>query len=122
MASKRGSVCNPYQRRNNKISTCAVDDAQWSGHILSHEIGHALGMGHDMETNPLMWIEGEKGTNHLKRGCNMKGEMSYITDGKYPPPQWSVCSRTDFHDYVDWMTGPWSNNVWCLQEAPDACQ
>jgi len=115
-----GVVCNPtYKLKGNQMSMFGFDDDKWTGQIMAHEIGHALGMGHDVEVNPLNDYEKKLATNHLKRGCTFQGQMSYITDGNYPPLEWSICSSTDFHyyyDYIKWFHG------WCLKEAPDACQ
>ena len=119
-AYSMGVVCNPnYKYKGNQMSMFGFDDEKWTGQIMAHEIGHALGMGHDVETNPLNDYEKNLATNHLKRGCTFKGEESYITNGKYPPREWSVCSATDFHYYYDYIKWFWG---WCLQEAPDACQ
>ena len=69
--------------------------------VLSHEIGHNIGMEHDHYAP------------HKASGCDKTGIMSY---GNHPM-QWSACSKADFEaHYLKYK------EHWCMEEDEDACK
>ena len=65
--------------------------------IVTHEMGHNLGMLHDFDVT------------HNGKGCNGQGFMSYT----YSLYQWSTCSKEDFLAHYNQIVAS-SSNSWCL--------
>ena len=111
-----GQICRS-QENSVTISEYQKSSASLAG-IIAHEIGHNLGMYHDFDTKPY---------NHLGRGCNGHGFLSY---GRHPL-EWSACSRDDFITHYRFVTQGHPKipaairkrtaKPWCLDPLPSAC-
>ena len=76
-----------------------------AGGLLSHEIGHNLGMYHDFSTTHGGTGFSENSTN----SCNNQGIMSY----NEKRDKWSSCSVKDFKGHYNYMKSE-NNGDWCL--------
>ena len=73
--------------------------------VMSHEIGHNLGMKHDFD-------ESHGGDSSA---CNGEGLMSYGTK----PQKWSTCSVSDFTAHYNAILQ--HINSWCLERMSIFC-
>ena len=97
-----GTLCRTYwpgfqtsisEKRSSVLTTAE---------LVTHEVGHNLGMLHDFE--PVH-----------KEACDGTGFMSYGTH----PYEWSTCSASDFLGLYNAVLN--ENLAWCLPAAPSAC-
>jgi len=106
----RAAVCAPKQYSYGVHSiNCYGSSIPQMGELLAHEIGHNLGMYHDMA----------KDRPDGATDCDKKGFMSY--EGN-PNKQWSRCSKKDFTGlYNSYLKHYIQHGEWCLKAAPKAC-
>ena len=89
-----GSECGITEKRNTVLETAE---------IVTHEMGHNLGMFHDFDSL------------HEGTGCDGTGFMSYGTH----PYEWSTCSVSDFLASYNYKQN--QGFEWCLDELATAC-
>ena len=64
-----------------------------TGEVLAHEIGHALGFGHDFNGNP----SNNRYTSDGQLCTGVGGFMDY----QNVDTNWSPCSKEDFNNYAN---------------------
>ena len=97
----RKSYLQKYQQAVGVVGSCTIPArAAW---MVSHEIGHNLGMYHDHDQKHGGTGDDDTSTN----ACNRQGIMSY--DQNITPKKWSDCSVNDFAAHYNSL-----KNNWCL--------
>ena len=94
-----GSLCDPG---DNQVSITHADknNMLWASEIVTHEMGHNLGMSHDFNDKTPRYFKGED--------CDCQGLESYCS---FPPLKWSECSRNDFLAHFNAI----GESKWCLE-------
>ena len=104
----RAKVCKTdYHSIKKKCSiNLHVNYHTLTAKLMGHEIGHNLGMFHDFDS-----MHGGDSTEESTNACNKQGFMSYnLVTG---PNQWSECSKEDFTEHYNNVTGRLGLQ-WCL--------